>query len=371
MTLTDSELQYLRTAQPDDSTVVEWMTAHNVEYGDDIIVHFDGEPNAAVYTTDKADFMTRDAVASRLLRNPSDVAREILGLENEIDERSLSIESEAVETGAEQLSVEEAQKIGEPPVENFGIEDPSITSAKNVFENVSLNVRMDVAEDLRVTANGLSEHADDFSSAESTFLDGIANCTSRLETVINKFDDFSEESIRTEISQTFDELYTPMQAGMRIGEQTISEIRNYTRILETKLAEHTQFAVDADENFKSVVGEEAAVDVTPVTTTIETAKTTIDETEKLNKALLNVDAVNQMVINPPNLRDHMDHLQNILKESYSRPIDRNELAEVVQQLKELSANEEARIAYKAAQSSVNTLIQQLTNATRELDPASS
>jgi hypothetical protein len=372
VTFTEEELNTLSNANPGDAGLEDVLAAHGLKFNQDVVVHVEGRPDA-VYTTSENDFMTRDKAASEEWNATVGVAQGILDLESEIDEHSLAIEAEAIEHGAEKISFEEAKKIGEPPVESAGIEDPAVSAAKRVFENISLNIRLETADELRNVASRLGENETTFKTYERSFLENIANSSLRLKSTVGGFEDYPTESIHTVIRQTIHELEVPMRAGLNLLGNTLDELQNYVSFIEKKLAEQKNFAVDADENFKHSVGEENIEDVTSAVTSIEDVQSSLDEVDTLKTALKDVSEAAQVVMNAPNLRSQIYRLTDISEQMYRQPVNRaelhDELSDVVNHLTELSSNEDALNAFKAANTSVNKLLDQVNDAVRVLDPA--
>lgn len=368
---TEAEIDTLLNADPGDAGLEELMAAHGMNFDEKVLIHVEGRPDA-VYTTSTEDFMTRDKAATIEWNSSVDAAQGILNLgnleelETEIDQRSAAIETEAIEQGAEEISVEEAQKIGEPTVESAGVEDPSITLAKSVFETSSKNIQLEAATGLRVVANGLSENANSFRTSERVFLDGIGDSTNRLEAVLRNYENYPANSIQAEINATLEALHSPMRAGLSVGEQNLNEIKHYTDFAQKTLADQAQFASNADENFNAVLSGEIAEGVIPATTAIESAQVTIASISELNAALNNVDTATQAILS--SLRSNFAHLEDILRQSYSRPVNVDELMGVVVQLKRLSSEDNAHNAFRSAHTSVNKLLEQVKLAADQLDP---
>jgi hypothetical protein len=366
----ESEIDILLNANPGDVGLEELMAAHGMNFDEKVLIHVEGRPDA-IYTTNTEDFMTRDKAATIEWNSSVDAAQGILNLEEletEIDEHSSAMEAEAIEHGAEAISVEEAQKIGEPPVEIAGIVDPSDTLAKSVFEKASTDIQREAATGLRITAKGLSENANSFQTSERVFLDGIGDSTNRLEAVLRNYENYPAHSIQAEINATLEALHSPMRAGLSVSEQNLNEIKRYADFAEKTLAEQAQFASNADENFRAALNGKTSEDVVPATTAIESAQVTIAGISELSAALNTVDTATQAILS--SLRSNFSHLEDILRQSYSRPVNVDELMGVVVQLKQLSLEDNAHNAFRSAHTSVNMLLDQVKLAVDQLEPPS-
>ena len=294
-----------------------------------------------------------------------DFVAEVAHIEEEIDQHSLAIEAEAIEHGAEKISFEEAQKIGEPTVENAGIEDPTTAAAKHVFETISADIRAETAQGLRIATNGLGENANSIKAAENSFLNGITASTARLESVLRNYENYPVNSIQTEIRQTIDALNDPLRAGGILGEQTLNEIQQYKEDVEETLTHQAVIANTADENFTAVVEGQSVEGVVPAISAIETTRNSLSELSKVQTVLNNADVVTQNTLR--GIRLHTDRLNTVLTQSYSYPINVDDLYSIVTELKKLSVNEETRNVYKDANDSVNVLLNQVVAAVGQLE----
>lgn len=293
---------------------------------------------------------------------------DVEAIEKELDDTSGAIESEAVEAGAERLTVEEAEKIGEPPVELAGIEDPDIEQKKSIFESVSIDLRLAAAEDMTSAASDLDKMKDTLKYGERNIFDAIADGVSRLEAVLSRAGDYPTSAIRAEIQQTISALSGPLRAGLYIGHETLNDIDKRVEATRKKLDEHSKIANVKDEAFIDAVGVKAAEGVALNQPLIDKAKEALSEIDEIGVHLKDVELVTNVVINPPNLRAHLNQLNGMLSDSYSAPIDLSELGRVVEKIKDLSTREEARDTYQRAQASVDTLREQLKTAAAILDP---
>ncbi|MFZ1301561.1 MAG: hypothetical protein WAQ27_03220 [Candidatus Microsaccharimonas sp.] len=396
----EDEFKALAYADPESQEVIDWMAAHGLNPGDNVIIHREGQPDG-VFTTDSDDFMTRDVEATDTWNDSLNSAKAMLDLEEkieaEIDERSATLEAESIERGAEQLTFAEAQKIGEPPVELSGIEDPADDEAQQTaevvvsdvtaevegepneealdekekadqrtFETKSLEIRIAAAGELAGVVADLSEYGNQFNTDERVLFDGLAKSVQYLGAVIHN-GDHSLPAVRTVMEQTVTALNQQLHAGLNIGEHTLGAIDKIANRVDSKLTEYSGHADVLDDAYKDQGAEEGSFET--AASYITAAKNEITESATLRQALRDVDSTVQDVIGSAHLQRHIDGLNELIRQSYSHQINTEDIDYIVRSVKLLSQDQEARQKFVAAGLSVNKFLTQVQSAAGKLDPA--
>ncbi len=321
--LTEAEIEALRAnaAEPDESEV-------------DDITH-DRAPQAEQPATEGLSDAARRAEALMLQD------------EAEIDQRTEELVNEA-ERERPELSREELEDIGEVPVketvaveqevdsnssegEAQSVEQGEADRLKRIYEQNIFDVRDELASSLQKGIKVLDEEGRAIGLGTRTILEGITISTDGLNNALRHYEDYPTGAVQTLIRQTIDQLYQVNGAAGRYEEGPVADMSRAIDVTENGLEASSSRAGVIDGNFESVLAQQGAqIDQVPESAAsfVGGAKATVGETQELKDSLKQlsetVGTARRLGIGTATSR-----LEDILQQSYSRPIDVSELQQII------------------------------------------
>lgn len=367
--LTREELDNLDELGPDNEAVKQWLEQNGINQQDRIIAHVKGQEDAMVLDAGPEDFLTRDKVASAHwnaeMRAGVEAARRTI--EDFMDVHS-------AEMGAEQERQdrsEEIRELGEEGLDASGVVDPSdsnefdglpssdvaeqsdVNPEKNELDGIErtynsrvARVEDELATDIAEVLSKLESESELIGLGKRTILDNTRLSLQDMEVTLNNFDDRTLGGIQTRLRSTIDSLYSVSGRVSHYSQSVIGEVRSLLNSVDARIASQTKEAEQVDEDIKSVLGEKGIIEA-PFTTdsataTVNKVKEAVGSSSEVKTSLSALETEADSF--KEEVRKAISSLEDILHQSYSRPVESGEIAEIVHRLKQLTTDENGALA---------------------------
>lgn len=291
--LTDAQLEHLYLdGSPEDAEVQEWLNAHGITPGERVIVKKE-DGTEIIAETDENNFFVTNREAS--VEHSAERARSILALEDTIDEHSVELaEAEP------RLTREEEEEIGEVALGATGVAEPYESSEMPAPSQQELYP--DEIESLLNRAIGFLEtEGQALDKVDQTVLSRIRENNLKLQRAFDS-GNYPVAALRTLMKSTIDELYSVRGAIGRYSEGLVPESLQYVNQAE-------EAALSSPEGTRDGVGISSFKD----------------------DLLVASEAMEQF--GRGDLVKTIAGLEDIIKLSYSRPINMDEIRNVLSYLK--------------------------------------
>lgn len=267
VSLSKKKLADLSMLDPHSHEVQEWMTANEINFGDDLIVHVDGLPDA-VFVTREDDFMTRDRKASEAW-NSREVPREADAVE---DEAVRSAAERIVDDGDEasvekEISIEDAEELGDDVLELVDIKKPEeaqldeaptqesmyLEAAERLYELRVEALRDEVIDEIAKLKVRLDEHAQSIGQGKNVIKGGARIALSHLEAAVNNYDDYINEGVRTFITRAIGDFEVARRGSMSYSSITMDELARAIDATTKSFQQKQEHAYEYDADFNRAV----------------------------------------------------------------------------------------------------------------------
>lgn len=312
-------------------------------------------------------------------------AKAAANIEAELDSRTHDIIDTFETEHKEPLSVEEIKEIGEEGLVAAEVKEPQVEVAPappasqeelrsqqihGMYEQAALAIRLETVGDMTRLMTQLEESQQTLVSTDEAIHRATADSLARLNTVIQRIEEYPNRAIQTEIRQTIDALYSVLGMTQRVGEGTIADIHRGITVLQRTIEERVNEAENRDSDFK-VVAYQNDVDIKSGTVLasdiLHEAANELHDSKELHASLNTLDKVLNEV-SQHSLRLQLRRLEEVLNNSFSSPIDPNELANITMTIQQGIESEAFRSSLASAGKSLEEFIGRTHRAVELIKP---